>query len=72
MKSLGKSKMSLRQFAINATVSQTTVYNYINKYKYELEKKGLIEVSRRGKSNLIFVLDPEGVRNFFKERNIIL
>ncbi|MGB9755830.1 MAG: hypothetical protein ACPLXO_03000 [Desulfurella sp.] len=69
------SKVSLRKIINDKdfVATATTIYKYVNENIDELEKKGIIKVSRRGSRRFLYVTSSkEEFKKFFEEKGIYL
>lgn len=51
-------------------ISRTAIYRWIDRYKDELEKEGIIKTKRRGKIKSVYVINLDRLYKFFEERDI--
>ena len=67
---MSKIKVSLSKFLEEMDISRGAGYRWVMRYVDDLQAKGLLEVKKRGAVKRVFVLDPNGVVNYFKEKGI--
>jgi len=67
---MSRKKMSLSKFLEEMDISRGAGYRWVMRYVDDLQEKGLLEVKKRGVVKRIFILDPKGVVDYFKEKGI--
>jgi len=65
-----KKRISLSKFLESVDISRGAGYRWVMRYADDLQKKGLLEVRKRGAVKRVFVLDSEGIVSYFKEKGI--
>jgi len=70
----GKKGMSVPQFVETYRINLhpvTFLKSYLKPHLNELESLGIVEVDRKVKVVLCYILDPEGLFRFYEEKGIV-
>ena len=63
---------SLNSFSKYFNVSGTTLYRWVNKYRDELLKKGILSKRKKGRWEYLWVNDVDEFLEFMREKGVYL